>query len=168
MAWSHEIRCHWPFTSLSGAPGCACPMAPPSAALTAPRRSEPTAARPPTARPDRRRKARRSMAWEARPAARACSFPFAASPLLRLVSIGQPSLLERLVAVGAVEGLDVIALAIAGLRLVAAGVVGLRLRGRERRGGHGHRRRAADGAEETAAVHRLLGLAHSSLLRSAV
>src|SRR5688500_10069492 len=139
-------------------------MPPPSAALTEPRRSDPTAARPPTARPDRRRKARRSMASEAKPAARACSFPFAASPLLRLVSMGQPSLLERLVAIGAVEGLDVIALAIAGLRLLAAGVVGLRVGGGDggRCGGHCHRRSAAHGAEEVAAIHRrFLVLGHS-------
>src|SRR5918997_290817 len=94
------------FLMVTGEPGFGCPM-PPSAALTEPRRGEPTAASPPTVRPDRRRKARRSMASEARPAARACSFPFAASPLLRLVSMGQPSLLERLVAIGAVEGLHV-------------------------------------------------------------
>src|SRR5918992_1473092 len=100
-------------------------MPPPSAALTDPRRIEPMAARPPTASPDRRRKARRSSASEARPAARACSFPFAASPLLRLISIGQPSLLERLVSVGPVEGLDVIALAVTRLGLIAAGIVGL-------------------------------------------
>src|SRR5215207_11293183 len=111
---------------------------PPPAALTEPRRNDPTAARPPTARPDRRRKARRSMVSEARPAARACSFPFASSPLLRLVSMGQPSLVERLVAVGAVESLDVIALAIAGLRLLAAWVVGLRVGRGDRRRGGGH------------------------------
>src|SRR4051812_3221288 len=143
------------FLMVMGAPGVGWPI--PPAALTEPRRSEPTAARPPTVSPDRRRNARRSMASEARPLARACNLPFAASPLLRLISIGRPSLLERLVSVGAVESLDVIALAITAFGLVLAGIVGLRLGGGDRRsdGRDGSRRGAADGAEETAAVHGL-------------
>src|SRR3712207_2151450 len=111
------------FLIVIGAPGVGCPMAP-SAALTEPRRSEPMAARPPTVRPDRRRNARRSMASEARPAARACSLPLAASPLLRLISIAPPSLLERLVAVGPVESLDVVAFPITALGFVLAWIIG--------------------------------------------
>src|SRR5215210_6598495 len=139
---------------------------PPSAALTEPRRNEPTAARPPTVRPDRRRNARRSMASEARPAARACSLPFAASPLLRLISIGQPSLLERLVSIGPVESLDVIALAITAFGFFLARVVGLRLGRGDRRGDgrNGRRRGASDRAEEIAAIHGLgLVLFHLTL-----
>src|SRR5829696_239694 len=119
---------------------------------------DPMAARPPTVRPDCRRNVRRSMTPEARPAATACSLLRLASPLLRLVSMAQPSLLERLVAVGAVEGLDVIGLPIACLRLILARVVGLRLRRGERRGRRRDRGRAAHGAEEIAAVQRRAGL----------
>src|SRR5215213_7568599 len=113
---------------------------------------DPMAARPPTVRPDCRRNVRRSITPEARPAATACSLLRLASPLLRLISMAQPSLLERLVAVGAVEGLDVIGLAVARLRLVIAGVVGLCLGGCDRRRRGRNRRRAADGAQEVAAV----------------
>src|SRR5688572_11393144 len=66
--------------------------------FTAPKLIDPTAARPPTVRPDRFRKARRSMALEARPAATACNLLRLTSPLFRLISIGQPSLLQGLVA----------------------------------------------------------------------
>src|SRR5829696_2788559 len=119
--------------------GAAGAVGPAAAALrTEPNGIVPTAASPPTARPERFRKVRRSRVPEARPAVRACSLLRLASPLLRLISMGRTSLLQGLVAVGSVEGLDVLALAIAVLGLLGAGVVGVRVRGRDRCG-HGRR-----------------------------
>src|SRR6185436_13190395 len=103
---------------------------------TAPSWIEPTAARPPMARPERARKLRRSSASIAIPAVMAWNFPRLASPFLRLISMAA-SLLQRLVAVRPVEGLDAGAVRlVARLGLFLAGIVGLRL-GRGDRGGDG-------------------------------
>src|SRR3712207_6462231 len=116
---------------------------------TAPSWSEPAAARPPMARPERRRKVRRSMASRASPAVTAWSLPRLVSPLLRLISMAA-SLLQGLVAVGPVEGLDAGAVRlVAGLRLLLAGIVGLglaRRHGRRDRGGR-NRGRSHRGAQ---------------------
>src|SRR5829696_614875 len=216
IAWSHEIRCHWPLASFRGyfsrrspctISRIAAPLAQwvprfsglaqdgswpvqtpfwtsavtvqpteqwvqmfflmtvstpgfgPSIAFalrTAPSWIEPTAARPPMARPERARKLRRSIASIAIPAVMAWNFPRLASPFLRLISMAA-SLLQGLVAVRAVEGLDAGAVGlVALLGLFPAGIVGLRLGRRDRGGdgGHGGRRYASDRTEEIAAIHR--------------
>src|SRR3954452_11430863 len=112
----------------------------------------PAAARPPTARPERRRNVRRSSASAARPAATPCNLARLASPLFLLINMAA-SLLKGLVAVGAVEGLDVVGLAVAALALLPARIVGLRLGRRDRRGARGRNRRGAtQRAQEAAAV----------------
>src|SRR5438270_1564625 len=142
------------FLMMTSAPDTALPAA--LALFTEPSCSEPTAASPPAARPERRRKLRRSSPSEARPAAMAENLVRLGSPFLRFVSIAA-SLLQRLVAIGAVESLHVGAVgAVARLPLFRAGIVGFSIGRRDnRRCGSrgGDSRTASKGADETAAVH---------------
>src|SRR4051794_32079108 len=133
---------------------------PASARCTAPSCSEPSAARAPAVRPERCRKVRRSVKvgptcvaseeveTDATGIAGCVARPTA--PRLRLISIA-PSLVERLVAIGAVIGLDVLGLAIPCPGLVIAGVVGLGLGRQHRRCGRCGGRRT-DRAQEIAPV----------------
>src|SRR6478609_1228964 len=127
----------------TSAPETAVPAA--FAFFTEPGCSEPNAARPPAARPERRKKLRRSRPSDAKPAVMAESFVRLTSPFLRFVSIAA-SLLQRLVAIGAIERLHVVTVAVvAGLSLFRAGVVSFRI-------GRRDNRTASQGADETAAV----------------
>src|ERR1051325_3907174 len=138
---------------------------PASARRTVPSCNEPTAASAPVVSPAFCRKLRRSVSGAAPPPDTAGSLARPTSPLLRLISIA-PSLLQRLVAVGPVIGLDVVGLAVSRLGLFSAGIVRFgraRQHGGRDRGG----RRDARSPQEIAAVDgaRLGLVSHSSLHR---
>src|SRR5690606_2873106 len=128
-----------------------------SARCTAPGSSEPKAASPPAARPECRRKLRRSS-MPVPPVSlerTGLALPrMMSSPVLRLISMAA-SLLQRFIAIGAVEGLPIRTVGlVARPGFLLTGIVGPGIgRGRRQCGyrGRGHRGRA-DAAKEIPAV----------------